>query len=103
VAQLRSGVVTVTTAGTAVRMSATDLFVKKLIVRPAAANTGNIYIGNNGAGTVGISTGMHLEPADGPSVVGDVEIAGREDSINLKDVWVNSSVNGEQLTYLYLI
>lgn len=102
-AQLRSGVVTVATAGTAVRMSATDLFVKKLIVRSAAANTGNIFIGNDGASDVAITTGLAMEPADPPIVIGDVEIAGREDSINLKDVWVDASTNGDKLTYLYLV
>jgi len=101
-ATLRSLVVTVTTAGTAVRASSTDLHVKKLIVRGAAANTGNIFIGNNGSGTVALASGLVLEPADPPIVIGDVEIKGIDDSINLKDLWVDSSVNGEKLTILYL-
>jgi hypothetical protein len=100
-AQFKSLVVTVTTAGTAVRMSSSDLRVKKLIVRPAAANTGNIFIGNDGAGDVDVSTGLAMEPADPALVLGDVEIGGVEDSINLKDMWVDSSVNGEKLTVLY--
>jgi hypothetical protein len=100
-AQFKSGVVTVTTAGTAVRMSSTDLYVKKLIVRPAAANTGNIFLGNDGAGDVAIGTGLEFEPADPAITLGDLEINGREDSFNLKDLFVDSSVNGEKLSYIY--
>lgn len=100
-AQFKSGVITVTTAGTEVRFSSTDLFVKKLIVRPAAANTGNIFLGNDGAGAVAITSGLAMEPADPPLVIGDLEIGGRDDTFNLKDLWIDSSVNGEKLTYIY--
>lgn len=100
-AQFRSGVITVTTAGSEVQMSTTDLFVKKLIVRPAAANTGNIFLGNNGSGAVALGSGLELEPADPALVIGDLEISGKDDSINLKDMWVDSSVNGEKLSYIY--
>ena len=100
-AQFKSLVVTVTTAGTEVQVSTTDLFVKKLIVRPAAANTGNIFLGNDGAGAVGLASGLAMEPADPPLVIGDLEIGGKDDYINLKDLWVDSSVNGEKLTILY--
>ena len=100
-AEFKSLVVTVTTAGTEVRVSSTDLFVKKLIVRSAAANTGNMFIGNDGAGAVAITSGLALEPADPPLVIGDLEIGGKDDYINLKDMWVDSSVNGEKLTILY--
>jgi hypothetical protein len=102
-AQIRSMVVNVATAGTAVRASATDLWVKKAIVRGAAANTGNIFLGNNGAGDVEITNGLVLEPADPPVVLGDIEIGGKDDLINLKDLWVDSSVNNEKLTILYFI
>ncbi len=100
-AQFKSIVVTVTTAGTAVRVSSSDLHVKKIIVRPAAANTGNIFLGNDGAGDVALGTGLEMEPADPALVIGDLEIAGKDDTINLKDLWVDSSVNGEKLSVLY--
>lgn len=100
-AQFKSGVVTVTTAGTAVRMSSTDLHVKKLVVRPAAANTGNIFLGNDGAGDVALGTGLEFEPADPALVIGDLEIGGKDDTFNLKDIWVDSSVSGEKLSYIY--
>lgn len=100
-AQFKSGVVTVTTAGTEVQMSTTDLFVKKLIVRPAAANTGNIFLGNNGSGAVALGSGLEFEPADPALVIDGIDIDGRSDSFNLKDMWVDSSVNGEKLSYIY--
>lgn len=100
-ASFKSMVVTVTTAGTAVRMSSSELWVKKIIIRPAAANTGNIFVGNDGAGDVAIGTGLELEPADPPVVIGDIELGGKDDYFNLKDMWVDSSVNGEKLSVLY--
>lgn len=100
-ATFKSLVVTVTTAGTEVRISSTDLWVKKLIVRPAAANTGNIFLGNDGAGAVALGTGLEFEPADPALVIGDLEIGGKDDLFNLKDMWVDASVNGEKLSILY--
>ena len=100
-AQFKSLVVTVTTAGTEVRVSSTDLWVHKVIMRPLAANTGNIFVGNNGSDVVGIGSGLHFEPADPALVIGDLEIGGKDDMFNLKNMWVDSSVNGEGISILY--
>lgn len=99
----KSFVRTVTTAGTEVRLSSVDLWVKQVIIRPLAANTGNIFIGNDGSGVVGVGSGLPMEPADPPLVIGNVSLAkGGDDYINLKDIWVDSSVNGEGVGVLYI-
>jgi hypothetical protein len=90
--------VTVTTAGTRVQVSSTDLFVKKIVVAGHAANTGHIYLGTV---TVSSSVGLQLKLSAAPTVIGDMEIAGKDDSFNLKDMYVDSSVNGEKLSILY--
>lgn len=95
---VRSFVKNVTTAGTEVQLSTTDLWVKQVIIRPLAANTGNVFIGNTGAGVVGIANGLPMEPADNPLVIKE-----DRDQINLKDIWLDSSVNGDGVGVLYLV
>lgn len=103
-AVVRSFVKTVTTAGTEVQLSTTDLWVKQVIIRPLAANTGNVFIGNTGAGVVGIANGLPMEPADNPLVIGNVTGAnGGDDMINLKDIWLDTSVNNEGVGVLYIV
>lgn len=90
--------VTVTTAGTRVQVSSSDLWVKKIIVRGHAANTGHIYLGTV---AVSSSVGLQLKVGDPPIVIGDLEIEGKDDLFNLKNMYVDSSVNGEKLSILY--
>jgi uncharacterized protein with beta-barrel porin domain len=91
--------VTVTTAGTRVQVSTTDLWVKKIVVRGHAANTGHIYLGTS---TVSSTVGLHLKVGDPPLVIGDLESRGGIDDVfNLKNMYIDSSVNGEKLSILY--
>jgi len=87
-----SGQITVPTAGTEVQ--GPDLQVNGYVTLKAhPANTGYIYLGNDGAGAVSSATGYPL------SAGGDVAIRHIN---NLLDIWVDSSVNGEKLCYLLL-
>lgn len=90
--------VTVTTAGTRVQASSTELWVKKAIIRSDAGNTGNLFIGTV---TVSSTVGLHMEPADPPIVLGDLEIGGKDDFFNLEDLYVDASANAQKLTILY--
>ena len=92
--------VTVTTAGTRVQVSTTDLFVKKIIVCGHAANTGHIYVGDV---TVSSTVGLQLKLSHDPVVIGDLEISGKDDTFNLKNMYVDSSVNGEKVSILYFV
>lgn len=90
-----SGVITVTTAGTAVQ--GTDINAWRpaeqgggFLVTAAIVNTGLIYIGNDGAGDVANTTGFELG-------------AGKTTFVpcsNLSEVWFDSSVNGEKASWL---
>lgn len=84
-----SGQVTVTTAGTAVQGPDVDC-PGGVIVRALAANTGKMYVGNDGAGDVASTTGFELDASE--KVYIPVS--------NLKDLWVDSSVNGEKVCWV---
>lgn len=92
-------VVTVPTAGTAVQVSTTDLFVKRAVVVGAAQNTGHVYLGTQSGSLVG--SGFHLKVGQNPLDLDDLQVAGKNDWINLKTLWVDVSVNGEKATFLY--
>lgn len=92
--------VTVTTAGTAVRISSTDLVVRSLAIQAKAANTGVIYVGgsdvlnsskNGVALTAGSSFGFLPSGESKTSVY-----------YNLKNIWIDSSVNSEGVSVTYI-
>lgn len=80
----------VTTAGTQVVL-ATAMRVTSVVVRAKVANTGMIYVGVD---SVDSSTGFELDAGDACSISA-VELGG----IDLANIWIDSSVNGEGVTY----
>ena len=89
-----SGQRTVTTAGTAVRLSAaTAKCTGPLMVKALDTNTGIVALGNDGAGAVTVSNGLRL--AAGDVIV--FEFVG-----DLYDIWLDSAVNGEGVSWLKL-
>jgi len=87
-----SGQKTVTTAGTAVALGSQAINAP-LIVKALDSNTGIIAIGSDGAGDVTVSNGFRLEAGD--TVV--FEFVG-----NLANLMLDSSVNGEGVSWLIL-
>lgn len=83
-----SGVITVTTAGTAVQGTA-GIGAGIFVIKGAIANTGNILVGNDGLGDVATTTGFELDAGQ------DVEYTGV-----LSDLWFDSTVNGEKACWL---
>lgn len=82
------GVKTVTTAGTRVQVTATITPILWITVQALSTNTGTIFVGGS---TIDSTRGVHLT-------------AGEAYDIRVRDlsaVWLDSSVNGEKLTYLY--
>ncbi len=87
-----SGQTTVTTAGTEVALGSQAVNAA-LMVKALPANTGLMYVGNNGSGVVGSSSGMPL--AAGESVIFDLVS-------NLANIMLDSTVNGEGVAWLIL-
>ena len=87
-AAAKSGVVTVTTAGTAVQ--GPDVEAGEYLIKADPENTGFIYVGNDGAGDVASANGFKL----GAGEVCAVRTA------NLDEYWFDSSVSGEKATWL---
>jgi hypothetical protein len=83
---ISNGKTTVATAGTRVTL-ASSTTVRSIVVKALNSNTGTIYVGNS---TVASSNGLQL--AAGESVAFDLT--------NLNTVNLDSSVNGEGVTYM---
>lgn len=82
-----SGVITVTTAGTAVKGPNTAGFAVAVKAHPS--NTDVVWIGNDGAGDVAAANGFPLEAGEAVVVPG-----------NLEQYWFDANVNGEKLCWL---
>lgn len=83
-----SGQTMVPTAGTAVAL-ATNTSTTSITLRAFATNTGNIFVGTTG---VTSSTGFILSADETVSL----------DLDNLDKVFINSAVNSEGVSYIYL-
>lgn len=94
---LRSGsTVVVAVAGTPVQLSATELWVKSLIIQASPSNTDFIYIGDS------IAQLQALEPRRSLKIWGDEMDNGGTALLNLAEVYIDSLVSGESVTFLYL-
>lgn len=87
--QAFTGVITVTTAGTAVNGSDVDT-PNGVIVRALSTNTGVVYFGNDGAGDVASTNGFELSAGDQMIVMVG----------NLKDIWFDAATNGDKFCWL---
>jgi len=83
------GSATVTTAGTRVQLTTTATPCKKVRITANGANTGNIFVGGS---TIASGRGKSLVPLQ------DVEI----EIDDLSKVYLDSSVNGEGVHYVYV-
>ena len=83
-----SGQKTVTTAGTRVQL-ATTTAVASLTIKAKRTNTGSIYVGDS---TVTSSTGFILAAGDSISL----------DISDLATIYLDSSVNAEGVSFLYV-
>lgn len=80
------GKTTVTTAGTRVALASTQA-IHSVAIKALGSNTGTIYVGGS---TVAASNGLQLAPGDAVSL----------DIADLATVFIDSSVNGEGVTWL---
>lgn len=86
---LMSGVITVTTAGTAV--NGTDVKTPNgVFIRGLTGNTGVVYVGNDGAGDVAATNGYELDKGQAIYIC----------VANLKDLWFDAATNGDKLCWI---
>ena len=79
---------TVTTAGTEQRLSATSILCSSIVVKALSTNTGLIYVGNSSS--VASTNGFVLSASE--SIAMDID--------NVQDVWIDSSVNAEGVSWI---
>ena len=87
-----SGQTTVTTAGTEVQLHANQP-CNSVIIKALTANTGIMYVGNDGANAVSSTTGYPLSSGESPIVL---EVK------NLSQIYIDASVNGEKVAWIIL-
>lgn len=89
---LEGGRKTVTTAGTAVQLATTSTEIGWVTITALEANTGVIVVSGSGVvAASGTRKGLPLAAKDSVSIPTD----------NLTDVWIDSTVNGEGVSYMY--
>jgi hypothetical protein len=87
-----SGQKTVTSGDTAEQLGSQQIS-GSLMVKALLANTGNVYVGNDGTGDVASGTGMELD-------AGEVIIFSYVG--NLESIWIDADEDGEGVAWLAL-
>lgn len=87
------GRTTVATAGTPVQLSGTSTNCRRVTIQAERNNTGYIAVGlsNNIDAAVGSERGAQLAAGDAIDVY----------MSNLNKIWIDSTVNGDGVTYIY--
>lgn len=96
-------ITTVTTSGTQVRLSTSDLLVHTAIVQAEHDNTGYIVVGGadvDYATGLGISLGVPAADGTPPSVVFSSSRPGSRE-VNLADIWIDAETNGDGVKVMY--
>lgn len=93
--EIRDNRQTVTTAGTAVQLSTSQIRAKRIIIQSESDNTGLIAVGGSTVvAAAGSQQGIVLVNAgDSVTLINN----------DLSEVYIDSSVNGEGVTYAYFI
>lgn len=99
------GLITVLSNGTPQHISAVDVYCESYMVEPWHANTGKIYIGISStvfrAGTANCIGYCPVPTANVVSVFSSGKGANGAASFNLKDLYLDSDVNGEGAVISY--
>jgi hypothetical protein len=90
---------TVTTAGTRVALSSSQLLTEAFTIRAKAANTGNIFVGDS---TVTSSTGMFLAAGESNEKEAKPTNRGVLKQFDLAKVYLDASSNGDGVIVEYL-
>jgi len=95
--QLRDGLKAVAAAGTAERLTATDIEAEWLRIQANSGNTGDMVVGDSTVvAAAGTRRGLLLSKSTtvlGPFIPGP---------INLYDIWIDSLNNGDECNFIYL-
>lgn len=83
-----SGLITISTAGTAVQGTATPA-ARAVAVKAHPDNSDTVWVGSDGAGDVASTNGFPLNPGEGVVLQG-----------NLSGYWFDADVSGEKVCWL---
>jgi len=91
-----SGQTTVTTAGTRARLATgQNTSVLSVTIKALSTNTGIVYVGDH---TVSSSVGFELNARDTVTL----ETSDSDHAINLTNIYLDASVSGEGVSFIYL-
>ena len=90
--------VTVTTPGTIVKLSSTELAVSDIIITAEKSNTGDIYVGEESEVLASAERGVLLEPGKSMSI-GAIN---KDDVTDLEDIGIDATVGTDGVSVSYV-
>lgn len=87
--------VTVSTAGTRVRISSSSIAIKAITIQASSGNSGIIYVGDS---SVSSSNGIALSAKDSVSITPEAP----DFELNLSDYYIDAATNGDSVHVSYI-
>lgn len=97
-ARLKSLQKNITTAGTELQLTTTKTNAYGVKIKAKIGNTGNMYVGHDN--TVSATTGFELDAGEMVDVAALLGVD-KDTPIDLSQIWLDSSVNGEGVCVVY--
>lgn len=94
-----SEVKTVTTAGTRVALSSSQIFIRNLVIQANPLNSGNIFVGGS---NVASTNGVILTPGASFQIEAPEMGMGGADDLDLSDIYIDSAQNNDTVRIAYL-
>jgi len=92
------GDVTVTTAGTRVPLTATQILTPGCVIAAKATNSGNIFVGHDNVAAT--TAGAVIRPGETMEITGP-QIGGTEEEFDLARIYIDAGSNGDKVTVGY--
>lgn len=93
------GIITVSTAGTRVALSASTLYAAGVYIEALKTNSGTIYMGDSTVASNNYSSA--LAAGEGIGIEGP-KFRGQEEELNLADFYIDASANSQSVMVSYL-
>ncbi len=101
--KLKNEKVTVTSAGTAVRLKSSSQMTWGVLIQASASNTGIIYAGNNGSDDITSTEGYVLYAGQTLPVNSNQFFSAHVEYVDLSNIWIDASVSGESVIIMYTV
>lgn len=101
--KLKNEVVTVSSAGTAVRAKSSTHHTWNVVIQAKNSNTGLIYVGNDGADDISSTEGFQLAAGQSLNLNAELFFSSHVEYVDLSKIWIDADTSGSSVVVMYSV